>query len=112
MVIMGIWVSNLVVIPKTTLFLVFTVNAKNKKIFSSVRGGHITFNKVLLQQKMTPIIFPNVYLGVTFVACGRFNIKKKSLVIISIFIYVSYSHCAFQGQHLQLSFSPYSQHIT
>ncbi len=51
MAIMGIWVSNLAFIPKTTLFLVFTVNVKNKKIFSSVCGGHITLNKVFASTK-------------------------------------------------------------
>jgi hypothetical protein len=48
---MGIWVSNLVFIPKTTLILVFTLDAKNKKIISSVCGGHITFNKFFASTK-------------------------------------------------------------
>ncbi len=51
MVIMGIWVSNLAFIPKTTLFLVFTLYAKNKKIFFSVHGGHITLNNFFASTK-------------------------------------------------------------
>lgn len=51
MAIMGIWVSNLVFIPKITLFFGLYPRCENKKIFSSVCGRHITFNKVFVSAK-------------------------------------------------------------